>query len=88
METQMDYNSADEAQDSDKMLSKDETITKLSQLEKLYEEKKKVYYAVLSVIVLCGTLYWFVLPLSHQQMVLSSLHWKQTVHAHSWHIII
>lgn len=57
METQMDYNSADEAQDSDKMLSKDETITKLSQLEKLYEEKKKVYYAVLSVIVLCGTLY-------------------------------
>ena len=43
METQIDYEygSADEAQ-AEKFPSKHETITKLSQLEKLYEEKKKV----------------------------------------------
>jgi len=44
METQIDYEygSADEAQEAEKIHSKHETITKLSQLEKLYEEKKKV----------------------------------------------
>ena len=44
METQLDYEygSADEAQETEKISSRDETITKLSQLEKLYEEKKKV----------------------------------------------
>lgn len=46
METQIDYEygSADEAQEAEKFPSKHETISKLSQLEKLYEEKKKVLY--------------------------------------------
>lgn len=37
-----DYGSAEDVQETTKDTSTDETITKLSQLEKTYEEKKKV----------------------------------------------
>lgn len=44
METQLDYNGSveDAREETANQSSTDETITKLSQLEKVYEEKKKV----------------------------------------------
>ena len=43
METELDYNGyTDNPQEDTSQPSADETITKLSELEKVYEDKKKV----------------------------------------------
>lgn len=48
IETQLDYSSADDTQEETlNQTSADDTATKLSQLEELYEEKKKVKNTVL-----------------------------------------
>lgn len=48
METQLDYSSADDTQEETlNQTSADDTATKLTQLEELYEEKKKVKNTVL-----------------------------------------
>lgn len=48
IETQLDYSSADDTQEETlNQTSPDDTATKLSQLEQLYEEKKKVKNTVL-----------------------------------------
>ena len=48
IETQLDYSSADDTQEETlNQISADDTATKLSQLEQLYEEKKKVKNTVL-----------------------------------------
>ena len=48
IETQLDYSSADDTQEETlNQTSANDTATKLSQLEELYEEKKKVKNTVL-----------------------------------------